>query len=520
MNEQTAHAFAQQGPEASARPEWDLFDLLAVLWSQKGVIFLLFIVLSVVFAGLAYTQLKPSYTATSRLLVLLDQENPTPGAAGSGGAFELEQVMQSETEILNSGAVLRLALERQGAGGNATAFRTMAHSFSVERAPNASVLIGRYKSGNPIVAANALNAIVDAYLAYRIEVLVDNGAGGVNERLHAAERASVVAQADLRAFLNDHSLIDFESELTSQIAQVADLRTRLLAAEAARDQARAGAVALSQRLQNIPEQIELYVENNVTGQLLDLRVRRSELISRYQDDAPAVQAIDREIEALQAFIQEGGANGAGQRRLGTNPIYQALDTQRLQLETEGSAQARLAQTLTAQLGAVREDVDRLRGLQPTYEQLRREAQAQSTAAERLSAQYATAEARRSEEPGQADSVRIVERATAPTQAKSMRKLGMMAGVVFAGLIAVFVGFMKGYITLMVKRRRQVMPRPLAPAPYSDQAGVVPMAQTAQAAYAPPASSFMDEPLSPPPAEPVRRTPKTPVRVLARIPKRG
>ena len=96
------------------RRELDLFDVIALAWSQKGFIALIF---AVIFAGgvaASMTLLKPSYTAETRLLVLLDS-NPTPTAAGVGDAFMLDQVMQSESELLSSDAVRRLALETLGA---------------------------------------------------------------------------------------------------------------------------------------------------------------------------------------------------------------------------------------------------------------------------------------------------------------------------------------------------------------------------------------------------------------------
>jgi len=111
--------------------------------------------------------LKPEYVAQSRLLVLLDPEDQAPGAAGSGGAFTLDQVLQSEAEILNSETVRRLAIERQGANPDAATLKALRDGFAVERAPNASVLQASYAGETPVSAANVLNAIVDAYLAYR-----------------------------------------------------------------------------------------------------------------------------------------------------------------------------------------------------------------------------------------------------------------------------------------------------------------------------------------------------------------
>jgi len=431
-------------PEGVPRRELDLFDLLALAWSKKVVIVLVFLVLFIPMAGAAWLVLKPEYVAQSRLLVLLDPEDQAPGAAGSGGAFTLDQVLQSEAEILNSETVRRLAIERQGANPDAATLKALRDGFAVERAPNASVLQASYAGETPVSAANVLNAIVDAYLAYRHEVLVEDGADALSDRLRAAEIAAAVADTNLRAFLTENGVVDFQAERLALVTRVTELENSLLAAEAATQSARGGAVALSERLQDMPQSIELYVENDVTGQLLALEVRRRELTSRYQDDAPPVQAIDREIRGLRELVQSGGAEGAGQRRTGANPVYQELNTARLQRESEAAAQARLAATLRSQLEAARTQADRLSGLASQYDRLSREQVSRGEAASRLAAQSAAAASRRGASTGVADSVRIVERATPPAEARSLRRAGIAAAGIVALGAAMLLGLLMAY----------------------------------------------------------------------------
>ncbi|AZU04409.1 lipopolysaccharide biosynthesis [Glycocaulis alkaliphilus] len=473
------------GPAGHARRELDLFDLLALAWSQKLLIVIVFVLLFLPMAGAAWFVLKPEYVAQSRLLVLLDPEDQAPGAAGSGGAFTLDQVLQSEAELLNSETVRRLAIERQGGSPQPSVLREMRTSFKVERAPHASVLQASYGGETPQSAANVLNAIIDAYLAYRREVLVEDGADALGQRLAAAEIAAAVAETNLRAFLTENAIVDFQAERLALVTRMTELENSLLAAEAATQSARGGAAALSQRLQDMPQSIELYVENDVTGQLLALDVRRRELSSRYQDDAPPVQALDREIRALRELVQSGGADGAGQRRTGTNPVYQELDTARLQREAEAAAQARLAATLRVQLDAARSQADRLAGLASQYDRLSREASSRGEAAGRLALQFAAASSRRGGASGIADSVRIVERATPPAQARSLRTAAIGAAGILALGAAVLLGLLKGYFDATrdpralrpVSRREQddladahVEP---APAPYRQAASTAP-----------------------------------------------
>jgi uncharacterized protein involved in exopolysaccharide biosynthesis len=168
-------------------------------------------------------------------------------------------------------------------------------------------------------------------------------------------------------------------------------------------------------------------------------------MARYQPDAPPVVAVEREIEALERFVREGRANGQGQRRTGVNPIWQELESSRLQQESNAAGQARLASSLNAQLRDAREEVDRLRALQSDYDRLIRAVSARSAAADQLSVQAADAMARREMPPGGADAIRIVSRATPPVQAQSKRKLAVMAVGVLAGGIALLLGLIRGYV---------------------------------------------------------------------------
>lgn len=432
------------GGTGGSRRDLDLFDLIALLWAQKALAIVTALIVFVPIALLAVTQVTPSYEAVSRLLVIQDDNDLAPGAAGSGGAFTLDQVMQSEAEILNSDAVRRLAIEqRRGAAGPAE-LKMLRDGFAVTRSPSASLLTATFEHSDPIVAANTLNAIVDAYLAYRIEVLIGGVEVGVEERLARAERVSAMAEADLRRFLETHGISDYATERAAVLTRLSDLEARRMSAEAEAAQARALAGALAARMEAIPDTIELYVENSVTGQLLDLQVRRIDLRQRYQDDAPPVQAVEREIEALERFIAAGGANGQGQRRTGVNPVWQDLESARLQQEAFSAGQSQLAASLARQTAQARTEADRLRALGPEHDRLVRAAQARAEAAGRLSAQAADASARRALPPGAADSVRIVERAEPPSEAKSLRNIILAAGLMLAVAVGAFAGLVRGY----------------------------------------------------------------------------
>jgi uncharacterized protein involved in exopolysaccharide biosynthesis len=438
---------------APARRELDLFDVLALAWSERGFIALVFAVLMAIGVAASLLLLKPSYQAEARLLVLLN-EDPTPAAAGWGDGFMLNQVMQSESELLSSNAVRELTYETLGAAailgeavdgdGRTAAMKALRSGFSVSREPNSSALNATYETGEAERAARILNAIVDAYLAYREQVLVETGVSGLSVRRDQADAALAGAQAAMDAFLREHDLANFETEQQTAQNLVSNLTDRLNSARAARDSAAAGVEALRQRLEQIPEQIELYVENGVSGRLLDLRAERASLLSRYQPGAPAVAAVEREIAALQSFIASGAAEGEGQRRSGANPVRQSLESELATREANARAEASLAASLEAQLRDTRSEIARLRGLEPEYTHLAQDLSAAEAAASNIAGLEASALSQRSPAMGAADFVRVVDRAVPPLDGSSMKKLGLVASTVLALGVALFLGLLRGY----------------------------------------------------------------------------
>ncbi|MFP4517847.1 MAG: GumC family protein [Oceanicaulis sp.] len=457
MSDDLSYGRARQARSSAPSRELDLFDLAAFVWTQKLLALVITVVVFAPLAVLAWVSLTPTYEATSRLLVILDDADLTPGAAGSGGAFTIDPVMQSEIEILNSDAVRRLALESRGAAASPSNVRALREGFAVSRAPNASVLMARYEAGDPVAAAGVLNAIIDAYLAYRVDLLIGGAEGGVGERLDAVEAEAARAEAALRSFLGEYGLSDFTAERDALLQRIADLQARQLEAEAEAARARAFRDSLSRRLAEIPREIALYVENSVTGRLLDLQVRREELLARYLPDAPPVQAVDREIDALRGFIESGGAQGQGQTRTGVNPIWQALEQDRVSQDAFASSQARLAATLADQLAEARARADLLRSIAPEHDRLLRAVQARAEAARLLSIEAADADSRRNAPPGAADAVRVVERAAPPDQPRSLRGPAVAAMFVFALGLGVFVALLRGY--LVHRQVREPDPHP-------------------------------------------------------------
>ena len=437
----------------AARLNWT--DVAAMLWAERVAI--VFTGAVVCLIGFALASLAPrTYTARAELLVRLGQEyvyQPNLGAAGAGATPDMQAVINSEMRMLASGPVARRAIRQvglatlypelargQGAADPrrlAAAERAFASSLTLETAPQTPAIALSFKHKNPEVAARALNALVDQYIAYRRDVLVGGESEALARQSQTLDARSRQANDALSAFLTANNIGDFESELRALAQRAADAETQAFDAEARRREAEARAGALRARVATEPAEIELYSESDARKQLVDLQLQREQLLSRYQDNAPPVREIDRRIQQLQTFLQTGDTSGLTRR--GQNPVRQDLAGQLYAMEAEARAQAGREYALSQQRDEVRARLRQMQALETTFRQLLRE----RTILEANASSFATrAEEARSfsQMLGRStDNISTVERASPPAQGKSLKLPIALATLFLAFIAALAIG---------------------------------------------------------------------------------
>jgi len=397
-----------------------------------------------------------SYTARTELIVRMGEEYVYQPASGGAATPDMQTVVNSEMRLIGSGAVVRRAIEAVGlatlypdiarasesdARKLAAAERAFAEHLIVETAPQTPSIGLAFEHRNPEIAAQTLNALVAEYLEHRRTVLI----GGEFEALSAessdlSQRAATATGA-LAAFLTEHQIGDFESELAALAARAGDIETQLLDAQARRREAEARAAALRSRYQAEPEQIELYAESDARRDLVQAQMEREQLLSRYQPDAMPVREVDRRIAQLESFL--AGGDPPSVTRRGANPVRQDVASQLYGMEAEARAQHGRETALTQQRGEVRARIRDMQTLEPQFRQLQRD----RTILEANAGTFATRaeDARtRSQMLGRAtDNISSVEQASIPTQGKSLRWPIMIVTVLIAGIVAIAAGLSRG-----------------------------------------------------------------------------
>ena len=451
-----------------SRPRIGLADLVLQLWRAKWLMIAVFI--PVFLLGLlAAFQMPKEYRAESRLYVRIGDEaiyRPRVGTETQGVAPEEEILIQAELEVLRSPVVAERALEgfdiaevypkliegmekklaetppsehdaiREETAQKAAA--TLRKAFESGTAPKTPVIGTALSHKDPVMSAALLNAWIDAYLDYRNEVFSSNGSQSLQAQRLKFEGELLGVENQIREFLQANEIGDFESERITSQQLFSTISSELLA-----NQSRASAVEgqldiYNQQLATLEPEQDLYVEDSSANRLMELRIEREDLLSRYTEDSQAVQALDQRIEKIEGYLN--GRDGlGGTTRRGPNPVYQGIETAANNLQAEAQSLALQGAELRRQLALVEGRLTRLNDLAPEWQELQRRKALMERNVENFSVREMEERAL-SEISGQtADSVRVLEPALVPLKGKSLKMPVAVLALLFAGFTALLAG---------------------------------------------------------------------------------
>ncbi len=457
-----------RGGETPRRPKLAPADFIPLLWRERLVMLNVFMVVAAL--GLAAAlMLKTVYPARSSLLIRLGQEyvyEPRAGDAARGATPDSDQMVQSEVEIMGSAQVKQRVIQKLGIGrvfpalagrydraappeqqklmGQAVA--ALEKGLKIVTAPGAPVVRLEYDDPDPQTAALVLNTLLDEYLTYRRAILLDPAAPLEAQRRSFEARLEQADEA-YQNFLGSNNIGDFESEKTGLAQLQSTLRQQKYAADEQLQERQARLAALDAQSAQITPEIGLYhdVDHAAQDKLTDLKVQRAGLLGRYRPDAAPVKALDVQIAEMERAIAEGRVRGDGSRRLGVNPVFQTLQTDRIQLAAEVAALRRSAQTLADQIAQVTDRQLRLDQLEPQYQGLARDREVLSNNVRDFTVKAQETQASDAMARQGADNISIVERPLAPVQGRSLKApvavLGLFMGAfsaVCAGLLRIFL----------------------------------------------------------------------------------
>ena len=453
---------------ARVRVRYGSSDIAALLWRDRMLMLVVFLVIAVVGVGAALF-LKTTYPAQSSVLVRLGQEyvyQPQVGDAARGAVPENDQVVQSEVEILSSPQLKQQVIDKIGlanlypnlAGAldraspadrqmvMSKAVGAMEKSLKIDTAPGTPVLRLSFEHTDPVIAARTLNTLLDTYLGYRRSILLDQSQPLEDQR-KAFEARLAEADTAYENFLGSNNIGDFEAEKASLAQLQASLQQQKFAADSQLKEKQGRLGVLTTQTAQVAPEVGLYrdVDHVAQDKLTELKVQRNGMLSRYRPDAQPVKDLDNQIAVLERGVSDGSLQGPGARRVGVNPVYQTVQADKLQMAAEVAALTQSSQALAQQIEQVTERQLRLAQLEPQYQDLSRDrdvlqSNVRDFTVKEQQTQAVAAIARQGN-----DNISIVQRAVPPVQGKSLKRPAMALALLLAAFTALCVGLVRAFL---------------------------------------------------------------------------
>jgi uncharacterized protein involved in exopolysaccharide biosynthesis len=468
---------------ASGLSPADLIGLLAREIPLMAVIFIVIFGL-----GFAVSMRMPkAYTANASLLMQLNKDyvyNPLAGDAARGAIATVDQVVQSEVEIINSTELKRRVIHRLGykvilpksptlwnpttdaqkAAADNAAIRVLQSGLGTATAPQDNVVRLSFKFSDAEGAALILNTLIDEYQTYRQDVYTDATGPVLAAQKAQFDQQLASADAAYQQFLAQNGVGDFEAAKATYSKVYDQIQTDLYTARALVSQDNAKLAEINANLKTLSPEMstERDLDLSIPAKILALQQQRQEMLSRYLPGAQPIKDLDAQIASLQAMVSSGQGVGEKDHKMGVNPVYQGLVTQKLDVQSDIAAQTGRIAQLSAQADQVTKKAQALLGVEAQYNTLSATRDTLQNNIKTYTQRIEENEAQRRMTKNADDAVRVVEKASPPDRPKSLKSIVLILAFVFGMVTALCAGLLrvytrKGFVNAVMAARALDLP---------------------------------------------------------------
>lgn len=362
-------------------------DVAAVFFRQQKLFAACFAI--VLCTGVLYALLAPSYRAEMKVLVghgrIDPAVSPTETAEPLLAREEVsEEEMNSEVELLQDEDILRRAvlttglaenaswLSRFGSGDHerqiATAVTQLAQKLNVQPVRKSHLITVSYRSSDPRQSSAVLRALAGAYLAKHVEIRRPSGQQVFFEQqMQESRRALDDAQSELIAFTRQKSVVSAGLQRDLALQKLSEAQSADLVIQASLAEAAERARSLQTKALELPERRISQVRNTdnpelqekLKSKLLELQLKRTELLTKFQPSYRLVQEVDEQIGQAKATILSEETKPLRDEVSDVNPEFEWADSERMKAMIELKALLKRESVSRIQLTQYRNVAERL-----------------------------------------------------------------------------------------------------------------------------------------------------------------
>jgi uncharacterized protein involved in exopolysaccharide biosynthesis len=359
-------------------------DVFAVLFRQRRTILIAFAV--VLIAAAASGLWVPKYETKMKILVRRQRTDEIVTASTNAPSQTFndqvsEEDLNSEVELINSGDLLRQVVISTGLSGVqglptdqaseiriAKAVRNLSKQLKITPGHKSNVISVSYQSRDPKMAARVLATLATAYMEKHLEVHRSSGEFKFfDQQMRQYQQGLDQAQGKLTAFTKKTGVVAAEVERDSALRQANDF-------DAAAHQARINLVeteqrvgALRKQLQTMKPRVTTVVRTSDNPQLFDqlkstllnLELKRTDLLTKFAPTYPLVQAVDQQIAETKSAISTEERNPMREESSDRDLTYQWVKDELTKSQTELSGLQSRASSAASVAGQYRSTAERL-----------------------------------------------------------------------------------------------------------------------------------------------------------------
>ena len=300
--------------------------------------------------------------------------------------------------------------------------KSVSNSYAVAPQPKSSLIDVAYEHENPEIAVETLNQFIDAYRIYRRTVFVEGSEDTISERRDETEKQLKATDRAIARFLDRNDISDFTSEQTGLRKRSEDLKAELNTLRALMSETERSLATVEDQLRGTEPTINLYVDDRASQRIAQAELELKQLLAKYLPTSNPVRQKRTELEELKRLQADNNGRAAGGRRVGPNPVYQALVTRRNTLQASADSYREKEVILQGQLNSAVNKVSRLTKLSPEYQNLLRERKTLTSALDTYNARAQEALVDLAQAEANNENIKVISYASFAIKGKNLGKL--------------------------------------------------------------------------------------------------
>jgi uncharacterized protein involved in exopolysaccharide biosynthesis len=446
-------------------------QLLDILFKHKTMISAMVIVTSVVTILAAYV-LPRDYEADATLMINAGREyvyRPEVGEEKgySENRYKLVELVNAEIQILNSRDLKQQVITTIGIAniyptlvdeGHPLdkAIETFGKALAIKSIVDSSIIQLSFTHPDPVIAAKALNLLVDVNNQKHLVVYRNSALPFLEEQMHSSEEQLKSAEERLEEFRQRYGVYDIGKQTELLLSQRSELERTFNSVENEIKELEQKDIALEAQMKGMPTNVPMYSEtqtNDVNSEskarLLELQMEEQKLLGKYTEKSRLVQNIRDEINSVKNLMASQDNGNTGVVRTGKNPVLENIELESIRTKAT-------LQSLFAKRDAVKQQLEQLNlqlkdidTRQNEVRELERDVSAREKNYNDYQQKLEEAKSETALDRMKSTSIRIIQSAEVPIKPLGLpNKIKLVLGMIFG----LFAGISLAFIAEFKQRR--------------------------------------------------------------------